>query len=63
VVVPQINAIYVRVAATNPAQASTIDAWTAFGGSTFDQSLHSDVEHLSPTGAQLLANLVVAAVG
>jgi hypothetical protein len=55
-VVPQINARYRGVGAT-------IDAWTAFGGATFDQSLRYDDQHLNAAGAQRMANLVAAAVG
>jgi lysophospholipase L1-like esterase len=61
--VPRINAIYRELAATKPTQVTAIDAWTAFGGATFDQTLRYDNQHLNQAGAQRLASLVVAAVG
>ena len=62
--VPQINAIFRAVGATKPANVKLIDAWTPFGGATFNPALHvADGIHLSPAGAQTMANLVVAAVG
>lgn len=45
------------------ARADVVDAWTAFGGSTFDASLHtSDGLHLSPAGVERMAQTIVAKV-
>ena len=62
-VIQPLNAIYSQVAASKPTLAGTIDAWTAFGGAAFDQSLHKDDQHLNEAGAALMTNLVVHAVG
>jgi lysophospholipase L1-like esterase len=56
-VVPQINAIYRGLG------GPTIDAWTAFGGAPFDQSLRKDGQHLNQAGAEKMAALVAQAVG
>jgi hypothetical protein len=56
--IPMVNNIY-----NDTAKFPTIDAWTAFGGATFDPDLHSDAAHLNGDGAQLMADLVVEAVG
>jgi lysophospholipase L1-like esterase len=58
--VPGINNIYRKVAGR---RAGVIDAWTAFGGSVLFASLHTDGLHLSDSGKQRMANLVVRAVG
>ena len=62
-VIQPLNAIYSQVAASKPTHTGTIDAWTAFGGKVFDQSLHKDDQHLNDAGTALMANLVVNAVG
>jgi lysophospholipase L1-like esterase len=54
--VPKINAIYRSL-------GPSIDAWTAFGGASFDQSLRFDNEHLNEAGAQRISDLVVHSVG
>jgi lysophospholipase L1-like esterase len=56
-VVPQLNAIYRGLG------SPTIDAWTEFGGATFDQSLRKDGQHLNQAGAKMMAELVTHAVG
>jgi lysophospholipase L1-like esterase len=58
--VPGINDIYRKI---SKKKAGPIDAWTAFGGSVLNQSLHTDGLHLSASGKQRMANLVVGAVG
>jgi lysophospholipase L1-like esterase len=58
VVVPMTNAIYESVA-TEP----VIDAWSDFGGWTYDAALHSDSIHLNQAGAERMADLVVETVG
>ncbi len=59
-IVPRLNAIYSKLAPSG----GFVDAWTAFGGTTYDPSLHqADGLHLSAAGSELMANLVVAAVG
>jgi hypothetical protein len=55
-VLPELNAIYRGL-------GPTVDAWTAFGGPTFDQSLRYDDQHLNQQGAAKLAHLVVTAIG
>jgi lysophospholipase L1-like esterase len=62
-VLPKINAIYRKLATDAPNKASAIDAWTAFGGATFDQSLRYDVQHLNAAGAAKIAPLVQTAIG
>jgi lysophospholipase L1-like esterase len=57
--IPQINTIYRQVAGT---KAGLIDAWTAFGGPVFDQSLRYDVQHLNAAGARRMAELIDAAI-
>jgi lysophospholipase L1-like esterase len=58
--VPPLNDIYRRVAGT---KAEIVDAWSNFGGSTYNASLHIwDGVHLNETGSQRLANLVVTAI-
>jgi lysophospholipase L1-like esterase len=52
------NAIYLREG------TEFVDAWSAFGGWTYNPSLHiADGVHLNQDGQRLLAELVVAAVG
>jgi lysophospholipase L1-like esterase len=58
--VPGINDIYRKNARR---RAAVIDAWTGFGGSTLNPSLHTDGLHLSATGKQRMADLVVRAIG
>jgi hypothetical protein len=58
--VPGINDIYRKVAGR---RAGVIDAWSAFGGSVLYESLHTDGLHLSASGKQRMADLVVRAVG
>jgi lysophospholipase L1-like esterase len=44
--------------------ARTVDAWTSFGGATYNASLHvADGIHLNQAGQNRLAALVAAAVG
>jgi lysophospholipase L1-like esterase len=56
---PQLNAIYLSRAGAN-----TVDAWTSFGGSTYDASLHvpNDGLHLSPEGVERMAQTVEARI-
>jgi lysophospholipase L1-like esterase len=59
--VPRLNEIYRKIAGK---RAGVIDAWTAFGGATYQPALHeADGNHLNAAGSQRLAALVVAAVG
>ncbi len=56
-----LNAIYRDVA---QGKAGLIDAWTSFGGATFDPRWRIwDGVHLNEAGQTRMANLVVAAVG
>jgi hypothetical protein len=55
-VVPGINDVYRGLG------VPTIDAWTAFGGGTFNPAMHVDDTHLSTMGKEVLAQLVVDAV-
>ncbi len=57
--IPTINGIYRRIAPPG----GLIDAWTAFGGSTYNASLHTDGLHLSAAGITKMSDLVVVAVG
>jgi lysophospholipase L1-like esterase len=57
--IPTINAIYRRIAPPG----GVIDAWSAFGGSTYNAGLHTDGLHLSAAGITKMSDLVVAAVG
>lgn len=54
-VVPKLNSIYENL-------GDTADAWTEFGGETFDPSLRYDGQHLNESGAELMTNVVVDAV-
>jgi hypothetical protein len=54
-VVPKLNAIYDKL-------GDTADAWTEFGGETFDSSLRYDGQHLNESGAELMTDVVVDAV-
>ena len=59
-IVPHLNRIYSTLAPSG----GFVDAWTAFGGATYDPALHQpDGLHLNSAGSDLMANLVVAAVG
>ena len=52
---PKLNTITSAVARSG----DTLDAWTAFGGSTYNVSLHNvDQLHLSPAGVEVFANLI-----
>lgn len=56
--VPQLNTVYRGITGV-----TLVDAWTAFGGATYDSSLHtSDGLHLSPAGVERMAQTVVAKV-
>ena len=58
-IVPHLNRIYSKIAPPE----GLVDAWTSFGGATYDPALHqADGLHLNAAGSQLMANLVVAAV-
>jgi lysophospholipase L1-like esterase len=60
-VVPKVNAIYRQIAGN---RAQLIDAWTAFGGSTYNAGYHqADGLHLNQSGQNRLAALVVSAIG
>jgi hypothetical protein len=60
-VMPTLNRIYREVGGR---KTGFVDAWTAFGGSTYDASLHAaDGLHLNLAGQQRLAEVVTAAVG
>jgi hypothetical protein len=54
-VVPKLNSIYEKL-------GDTADAWTEFGGETFDPSLRYDGQHLNESGAELMTDVVVDAV-
>jgi lysophospholipase L1-like esterase len=56
---PRINAIYRRLAGK---RARLVDAWRNFGGTTFDQRLRYDDQHLNAAGAKRLSFLIVLAV-
>jgi lysophospholipase L1-like esterase len=59
-IVPHLNRIYSTLAPSG----GFVDAWTPFGGATYDPALHQpDGLHLSAAGSELMANLVVAAIG
>jgi lysophospholipase L1-like esterase len=58
VVVPMTNAMY-----ENLAEEPVIDAWSEFGGWSFNSELHSDEIHLNQAGADRVADLVVETVG
>jgi lysophospholipase L1-like esterase len=57
-IIPRINAIYAGL------RASTLDAWSAFGGTQYNASLHdSDGVHLNQAGQDRMAALITQAVG
>jgi hypothetical protein len=60
-VMPTLNTLYRRVGGK---KTGFVDAWTAFGGATYNASLHiADGLHLNAAGQQKLADVVVASVG
>jgi lysophospholipase L1-like esterase len=60
-VMPTLNDLYREVGGR---KTGFVDAWSAFGGSTYNAALHvADGLHLNAAGRQKLADLVVAAVG
>lgn len=55
-VIPQLNPIY-------RAQGETVDAWTAFGGATYNAGLHvPDGLHLNSAGVDVLARVIAEQV-
>jgi lysophospholipase L1-like esterase len=60
-VVPQIDELS-RALAGKRGEA-VADAWTAFGGPSYNPSLHTDGLHLNDAGVATMANLVVQTVG
>jgi lysophospholipase L1-like esterase len=59
-IIPRLNEIYRRLAPPN----GVADAYTAFGGATYDPSLRQpDGLHLNAAGASLMADVVVRAIG
>jgi lysophospholipase L1-like esterase len=58
-IIPELNRIYRKLR-----PFWVIDAWTPFGGATYDPDLHqADGLHLNAAGSALMADLVVARIG